>query len=438
MTEAPNSSKMIPRVSVVQIGARRNYAIPIALQQAGMLECLFTDWYAPKSSVTKVIGATSTFLPWATLKRANARLAPEIPVSKAVHFPWFAAKYKWMKRYMATKGQTPLAYVWGGKTFCNHVIRHGLGNCTVVYCFSSVAKEVFAEVEGKHIVRVLDQEVPVLAFDERMVQEQEEAYPEWCAYRSMLVGVEEYTDRQREEWSLADIVVCPSSFCRRGLAEHGAPLRKIHMLPFGIHQKFFCKPVGDHSKGEFRVLFVANSPIRKGLPDLVLALERLKTRKIKCTVVGNHCGVSAEGISRASNVAELLGCVSGSTMVNLYRQSHVLVHPTVSDTFGAVVLEAMAAGLPVITTPHCGAADIIRDGIDGFIVPVRSPDAIAEKIDLLASDRELLYWMSENARQRAQVYSLDKYRERLVKVLYNAVGMKHSNVDSDVSPTLGP
>ena len=65
-------------------------------------------------------------------------------------------------------------------------------------------------------------------------------------------------------------------------------------------------------------------------------------------------------------------------------------------------LEAMACGLPVITTPNCAA--LVRDGIDGFIVPIRDAQALAEKIDILARDPELRAWMSQNARQRAEEF----------------------------------
>ena len=94
----------------------------------------------------------------------------------------------------------------------------------------------------------------------------------------------------------------------------------------------------------------------------------------------------------------------------------VFDHPTPLDTPGTLrrTLESLiplAAGLPVIVTPLAG---VVRDGVDGFVVPVGDPQAIAAKLDQLARDRELLQWMSNNARQRAQEFSLEKYGERLI------------------------
>uniref|UniRef100_UPI0032208275 glycosyltransferase n=1 Tax=Thermogutta sp. TaxID=1962930 RepID=UPI0032208275 len=339
MTETLPSSQPSLRVTVVQIGARRNYAVPIALQQAGMLERFFTDWYGPKSFFTKLSGSVSAVIPWKALKRAKARQASELPLEKVVHFPTFALAYNWRKAAASRKGAKAFAYIWGGREFCTRVLSYGLPSCDAVFCFSSVAKELFEAVSGKRLLRVLDQGIPPLAYDDRLVREQETAYPEWCLPRSVESGVEEYTERQRQEWHAADLILCPSTFCRRALVAERAPTEKIEMLPFGIHPKFF---VGERSRATngrtFTVLFVANTPVRKGLPDLVVALERLKGKSIEAFVIGSYTDLTPYALQRTQRVARVLGNVPRPSMPEWYRKADVLVLPTVSDTFGAVVL----------------------------------------------------------------------------------------------------
>ncbi|MGQ9823363.1 MAG: glycosyltransferase family 4 protein, partial [Thermogutta sp.] len=175
------------------------------------------------------------------------------------------------------------------------------------------------------------------------------------------------------------------------------------MLPFGIHRRFFTaahRPPRSAS-GPLRVLFAANSPVRKGLPDLVIAIEKLSSGSIRPIFAGEITSLAPYAVQRASRVGVLLGNVPRARMTDLYRDADVFVLPTVSDTFGAVVLEAMAAGLPVIITPNCGSADVVRDGIDGFIVPVRAPDAIAEKLELLAANPDLRWTMGRAAADQA-------------------------------------
>jgi len=102
-----------------------------------------------------------------------------------------------------------------------------------------------------------------------------------------------------------------------------------------------------------------------------------------------------------------------------YARADVFVLPTVCDSFALVHLEAMAAGIPVITTPNCGS--VVRDGVDGFIVPIRDPQAIADRVEEIVSDRNLRAEMSANAKAGAQEFSLSRYGERLLDAVKEIV-----------------
>jgi glycosyltransferase involved in cell wall biosynthesis len=78
-----------------------------------------------------------------------------------------------------------------------------------------------------------------------------------------------------------------------------------------------------------------------------------------------------------------------SELYKLYSQASVLVLPTIEDGFAAVVTEAMACGVPVITTNHCCGADVIEDGVNGFLIPIRSSESIVEKVIYLYSNPEI-------------------------------------------------
>jgi glycosyltransferase involved in cell wall biosynthesis len=95
----------------------------------------------------------------------------------------------------------------------------------------------------------------------------------------------------------------------------------------------------------------------------------------------------------------------------------VFVFPSLFDGFGLVLLEAMSQGLPVITTAHSAGPDIITDGKEGFIVPIRSPEAIAEKLQLLHDDRDRLHQMGTCALRRAREFSWTNYEKQLVAML---------------------
>ncbi len=408
------------RVLVAQIGARRNYCVPAAFARAGMLHTFFTDFYAARAQLIKVASQLPILSSAGSIIRAIQRVSPELATARIVHFPWFAAGYAVCKSLSRHWGNMADAYVWGGRTFASAVARHCPRGADAAYGFSSAVLEWFEALQDENTVCIVDQGTAPMEYENALVKEQEDAYPEWCVRRRVSGDWSRYVERQAREWELADIVVCPSSFCRKALIDAGVREERIRIVPHGFSPAFITTDRLREKRPSLSVLFVGNDAIRKGITDLVLALEKLKSLSLRAVYAGNQSGLSGYGLKRVAAVMELLGPVPRHQMPSVYHQADVFVLPTVSDTFPSVVLEAMASGLPVVTTPNCGASDVIRDGIDGFIVPVRAPEAIAEKLELLAKDRELLQYMSHNARQRACDFTLDRYSERLVTLVCQA------------------
>mgnify|MGYP000483547784 CR=1 FL=1 len=99
------------------------------------------------------------------------------------------------------------------------------------------------------------------------------------------------------------------------------------------------------------------------------------------------------------------------------RRHDVLAFPSLFEGFGLVILEAMSQGLPVITTPHTAGPDVIEDGRDGFLVPIRAPTAIAEKLELLHHDREKLAEMSRAAMKKAAQFTWDNYGQSILETI---------------------
>jgi glycosyltransferase involved in cell wall biosynthesis len=103
-----------------------------------------------------------------------------------------------------------------------------------------------------------------------------------------------------------------------------------------------------------------------------------------------------------------------SELAEAFRKADVFVFPTLVEGMPLVVIEAMASGLPVITTPN-GPGDIVRDGVDGFLVPPRNVDAIAERLEQLRLDPNLRISMGRAARERALKFTWEYYREKVVQ-----------------------
>jgi glycosyltransferase involved in cell wall biosynthesis len=170
-----------------------------------------------------------------------------------------------------------------------------------------------------------------------------------------------------------------------------------------------------HDRNGLRLLFVGQIGQRKGISYLLEAARRTAAQGDSLTLVGQIQG-SGRALVPYRDGFRHVPHVPRVELREIYRQADVFVFPTLVEGMGIVVLEAMASGLPVITTPN-GPGDIVRDGVDGFLVPPRDVDAIVERLERLRADPQLRQEMARNARIRAQEFTWDAYRKKTVVAL---------------------
>jgi len=177
----------------------------------------------------------------------------------------------------------------------------------------------------------------------------------------------------------------------------------------------------------FVLLFVGYRFHHKGLEFVIKAIAKIKNEKIKLIVVGNDNKKPYEKLAKDLGVLDKVIFVGRQMKVNkFYAASDIFVFPTFYEAFSLVTLEAIASGLPLLTTKVNGTEELITNGKEGFFIN-RDADDIAEKIKILIEDRNLYKDMSINARKRAEEYSWDnitnKYLE-LFKEVYNLKNKK--------------
>jgi glycosyltransferase involved in cell wall biosynthesis len=115
------------------------------------------------------------------------------------------------------------------------------------------------------------------------------------------------------------------------------------------------------------------------------------------------------------------GSVPAATLPDIYQQATALVLPTLCDGFGQVISDALACGLPVITTFNAGGADLVRHEISGFVIPPADADALAGALDWCLSHPDAVLAMREAARQDAAGWTWQDYRRAFVRVLSTAI-----------------
>jgi glycosyltransferase involved in cell wall biosynthesis len=237
-------------------------------------------------------------------------------------------------------------------------------------------------------------------------------FPEWAAHSSTDSNLDSFLEREQREWKLADLVICGSDFVRESVQRAGGPPAKCRVVPYGGDFSD-CRQRIVRRKGPLRVLTVGAIGLRKGSPYVFRAAEELEGRA-HFRMVGRE-NLSPRIRSEAPANLELVGAVARDQVEAYYRSSDVFLLPSICEGSAMATYEGLAHGLPVICTPNAGS--VVRDGVEGFIVPIRDVSAIVEALERLVDDRDLLQAMSDAAIQRSREYSLERYGERLLRAL---------------------
>ena len=198
-------------------------------------------------------------------------------------------------------------------------------------------------------------------------------------------------EREMMEYEEADFIHVSSSFARDTFIAEGHAPEKLIVTPLGADTsggaKLNRRMADVRQPGPLRVLYLGHVSFRKGLQYLLPAVARLGSAA-KLSIIGGVAPDGEELLSRFATGREERGHVSRAELPALFAAHDVLVLPSVEDGFGAVICEAMAAGLPVVATTHTGGPDVIEHGVSGLLVEPRDVDALATALDSLAAHPE--------------------------------------------------
>jgi alpha-maltose-1-phosphate synthase len=211
-------------------------------------------------------------------------------------------------------------------------------------------------------------------------------------------------ETEEAEYEEADCITVPSDFALSTFVARGVPAARLRRLPYGVDLTRF-HPTAQPAAGGFDVLFVGGLTLQKGLPYLLQAFAKLEHPNKSLTLAGS---ADPEVVARLKAVGlwgdrvRWLGHVAQPKLKDLMSRSHVLVLPSVQDGFGMVMAQAMACGCPVIATQNTGAVDLLTDGQEGFVVPVRDAQALVTQMQCLADEPELRQHMAEKSLLRVR------------------------------------
>jgi len=231
-----------------------------------------------------------------------------------------------------------------------------------------------------------------------------------------------YSQWQREllEYELADFISIPSSFVKKTFTDNGIQENKLIVNPYGVDiSKFKQLPKKDDV---FRILNVGQGSFRKGFHHLLQAFFELDLPNSELIHIGTVMPEMKSFLAKYNhpNII-LIGNKPQNELKDYYSNASIFVLPTIDDGFAMVLSEAMACGLPVISTTNSGCPDLIsKDGKEGFIIPIESVESIKEKIEYLYRNQDKCLQMGVNAKKRIlSNFTWDDYGDRYFKFLTN-------------------
>lgn len=299
---------------------------------------------------------------------------------------------------------------WVYTSLDRHVAHHHLSDINAVYAYEDGAATTFATAKQQGILCLYD--LPILFYKmARAIQQQEaEEFPELASSLQAVQELDWKLQRKEQEIQLADHIFVASSITQASLLQEGVSAEKISVIPYGAPIEYFQpSPKPDST---FRALFVGRVGARKGVHYLIQAWQKLRLSQAELMLVGVN-EFPETWLHGLPDTVCYVPSVPHTQLNRYYSNASVFVFPSLVEGFGLVLLEAMACGIPVITTPNTAGPDIVTDGVEGFIVPIRDPETLQQKIEWCYNHPTELAEMGQAARRKAEQLTWKLYQQQL-------------------------
>lgn len=403
------------RVVVAQDGARLHYAIPLALQSRSALERMYVPWYFQPRSMVALIATAVALVDARRATRMRERFHPDLDTSRVRTNLPLAARIPFHRRRFTTIEEY---FAWESEQVGAWIERSGFAAGNTLFGFvRNVSPTLCAAARRQGLRVVVDQMIATMAEERRQEEIQSRRFPEWRTATAEPHDPDLVEEIERRTWATADAVTCASDYVKSSLVSHGVAEDKVTVLPYPIEASRYAFVDRSERSGPVTVGFVGSLGLRKGTPYFLEVAKRLRGRGIRFTLVG-PTGGHASLIAGHGNV-EVVGPVPRSEVATRLASFDVLLFPSTCEGSPGAVMEAMASGLPVVSTPNSGT--VVRDGEDGFIHPYDDIDSLAASVERLATDGVLRLEMGRRSRERAEQFSISRYADGLCAVVARAL-----------------
>ncbi len=385
---------------MIQDGVRLRYMVPLAMQNAGILERVFIDWFVRNGSIEEKIALLAGKVRPKLGRKMAERSCAELDPSRVIRNPAMALRLMLrMRRFTNSED----SYIWHSRQTAKWILRRGFGEANVLYGFiRNAAPEAYKAARDRGLRTSGDQIIAPLEVELAEMKRQVQRWPGWSDREAIEVH-REYLDFERQTWEVVDHVTCALDYVRDGLISVGVAPERITVLPYPWGQPRGQPIPREKKDGPLLVGFVGAVGLRKGAPWFLETARRFDPAKVRFAMVGQVL-LDRSRLEPFADRVQFVGAVPHSQVADWLSSFDIFFFPSTCEGSAGAVLEAMASALPVITTPNSGSR--VRDGVEGVIRSYDDIDGFEHAIRRLDDDRDLLLRMGEAARQRVLAYDL--------------------------------
>lgn len=400
-----------PQVLACQHGARRRYAIPRMLEQAGLLTALYTDSsrHSPLGKCAALFGGRGPKV----MRRLAGRKIGGISAGKI--FSSDAYNIYEMGQALSGKQKAGLLRLQQRYSMLSRTMkRWGLQDANVVYTMYYENLDFIRWAKARGAAVVVD--VFISPLTPTVMAEEYAEFSDWGGCPDERADREE-NQMWKETAGLADILICPSEWVAEGVrAMTPEAAEKIRIVPYGCSIDYKEEA---NSPIQGRVLFAGGCALRKGVRYLAQAATQLKTAVPDLDI--RVAGMLPSEVVNHPICKDLnfLGKLSFDEMKQEFLSADCFALPTLSEGFAGVVAEAIGAGCPVVVTREAGCP--IEDGREGLIVPSRKVEPLVSALQRMLTDRKFRDRCSAACLEKADMFTESIWMERLVPAILESV-----------------
>ncbi len=401
------------RILVSHPGKQYVQHLLFSLQRAGLLTKFITSiWYKPKSLPYNLVNLLPSGMRRILENELKKRYYDKLNERYIEEFPAFELLYRITEPILSRGGREKFMYLL--HNMHDRYVSRRLKKIEpdVIIGYENSSLRTFREARRRGIITVLDFSQVHYKFIDALM----ERYEEFKGIYSDKRLIKRTNLYKEEELENADYIIALSDFAKKTLTDNGIRAERIYKSNLGVDLSTFKKKTIYKKDGIFKILYTGSITKRKGITILLEAYRQLNLKKAQLILTGGMAD-GKDVLKRYSGTFKYIPHLHHAELASAYQDADIFVLPSYLDSWGMVVIEAMASGTPVIVSENTGAKEAVHSGQDGFVIPVADVDALKEKMLFFYEDRERIGEFGNNARCQAEKYSWESYYAKISAIM---------------------